>query len=1442
MERETLPPLDLVGPDGQRLVVRSLDADATVSTLAGRLGVPGLGTPEGPLPGDARLATLDAVRIGTRLLGRDGPVPGAAIDPVPAGAITGSAVASAGGRIPGAIGAPASPGPTTAVVEAAVVSGPAVTTWRGVVPGRHLVGRAPHAALRIDDPTVEAHHAVLVVGDGGEVDLVQLTGAVPIRREDGAGAMLSLRIGSSTVALRTAVGAHAGADSGSGVVPDEPAGRGSIAPHPSDPWRRMVWRAPWSAPVWDSAPISAPAPPSAVSRPPLTGLVGAGVTAAGAVVVANVMGNATFVLFAAMGVIASVATFAATLIGARRADRRARAAHDAELGEFVDAVQRVHRRRRDHHVATHPPLDVALAEVLGGGQRLWHRRPGDGALVATVGVGTCRWSPPVEVGEPRLLDPDLLVRIEGCGRVDDVAAPVSIRDGEALAIVGGIDAARSIARSIVVQLATWTGPADWRLVVVTADRRRWRWADWLPHGALAGRSVIEVIDGADVDLQEELDSVTSDVRTVLVTDAAHLFTSRTGPLRRFVSASGAASIVVVDAAATVPAICRRTLTLGSTGGASWSGHVPVADDAVGIRATGVSIDTADEVARRLACLVDPEDPHGPSDAVPVAVAFDDLVAPEAATAEAIAARWVAGGDDPAPRAPLGISAEGTVDIDLVRDGPHGLIAGTTGSGKSELLRTLVLSLAAHVGPEHLNLVLVDYKGGSTFDACADLPHTVGVVTDLDDGLAERALVSLEAELHRRERLLREVGAGDLTAYRAAGSRGPDGRAPIARLLVVIDEFAALAEELPTFLAALVGIAQRGRSLGVHLLLATQRPAGVVNDDIRANTDLRLALRSNDRADALDVVGDELPSRFPRHVPGRAVMRLGPDELVVFQAGRCSGRANPGGTGIVVERPDAPGRTIDAAPAGRIGPDDHRRSAAATGRLDVVETGPTTMEATVRAISDAALAGGAAAPHRPWVEPLPFPLDRREVAEGSAPPGGRGRHGPDPDPDPGTPAIGLVDDPEHQRRVPLRWSPGDGGVAVVGSVGSGATSTLIALASAACAARSPDELHLYVVDGRGDDGLGALATIAHCAGVVRTREHERLHRLLARVVTAIDLRTGLATDVGAEPDIVVVIDGHDAVRSSLGDLDRMATEELLRRVLDDGPAAGISLLIATDEVHGATLSKFPHRWILHLDDPAAARSIGLRAAPVGSGRPGRLRVLETGLEAQVARGAPGLAELASHDDDAGGPPPVVTLPDRVDGGDLDHRGRGSVGPDGSATMRIGIEADELATAVLTVPPGDHLLVVGAARTGVTTALERCVADWRPDDPTRRVVRVDRRHPVDGAAIVGSEGPTLVVVDDAHRVDDHDGALAAIVRGEHPRVTVFAGGRADGVRSSYGHWTREVARCRCGIVMTSRGDPDGDLLGVQLPRRSLIPARPGLAWIVDPGPQRQVQIAS
>ena len=270
---------------------------------------------------------------------------------------------------------------------------------------------------------------------------------------------------------------------------------------------------------------------------------------------------------------------------------------------------------------------------------------------------------------------------------------------------------------------------------------------------------------------------------------------------------------------------------------------------------------------------------------------------EPPTAAAIAARWRSGGRS--TFAIVGESYDGPFGIDIKKDGPHALIAGTTGSGKSELLQTIVASLAVANRPDELTFVLIDYKGGSAFAECAQLPHTVGMVTDLDPHQVARALGSLSAELTRREHILAAAGAKDIEAYQLLVDERQ--AQPLPRLVIVIDEFAAMSRELPDFITGLVNIAQRGRSLGIHLILATQRPSGVVSQDIRANTNLRIALRVTDPAESADVIGVPDAASIGQSTPGRAYVRLGHASIVPFQAGRIGGR-RPGAADGVTAKP------------------------------------------------------------------------------------------------------------------------------------------------------------------------------------------------------------------------------------------------------------------------------------------------------------------------------------------------------------------------------------------------------------------------------------------------------------------------------------------------------------------------------------------------------------
>jgi S-DNA-T family DNA segregation ATPase FtsK/SpoIIIE len=283
--------------------------------------------------------------------------------------------------------------------------------------------------------------------------------------------------------------------------------------------------------------------------------------------------------------------------------------------------------------------------------------------------------------------------------------------------------------------------------------------------------------------------------------------------------------------------------LAATAGATADLVVELGTDAAGrvVHASGPATACAVRAFRPAFLTVEA---HGAAIAQGGPTALVDLLAQPAAGG--LAARFLVGADGP-------------VDLDLVRDGPHAVVGGTTGSGKSALLTAWILALAAAHPPERLVLLLVDCKGGATFDPLAALPHVAGVVTDLDAEATHRAVASLAAELRRREQTLRDAGAADV-----AGTGLP-------RLVVVVDEYRALVERAPGLAALFGDLASRGRSLGVHLVLCTQRPAGSIRDEVLANCPIRISLRVHDAADSRALIGSDAAAHLGREPLGGAIL-------------------------------------------------------------------------------------------------------------------------------------------------------------------------------------------------------------------------------------------------------------------------------------------------------------------------------------------------------------------------------------------------------------------------------------------------------------------------------------------------------------------------------------------------------------------------------------------
>ena len=1265
-----------------------------------------------------------------------------------------------------------------------------------------------------------------------------------------------ITIGASRLRLRRATPAAAAV------------GPAPLSPLRGDPWRRTLHRTPRTLGSWDPAPIDVPVGGSSSSGSG-GGLLAAVLSIVGGIAVALVMHNPMFLVFSGVGFLAALGN----RLGGRLSDRKQRKLQAGDVrrerARFADEVSSQQAAYVAHQRARATTVDVTLTAVKQMNAGVWCRRAVhvDGFSV-TLGWGAVSWDVSVGPGQ-RSAEADAIVR--RAERLDDQPVSVLLGPDQSLAVVGTWAAA--VARSVIVQLATWTGPADWRLVVVAADVTPWDWCGWLPHAspgarADAGPAIVAADDAAGLaDVLGRLDD--TDHRHVLVvTDRPELLATRTGPLRRFLgSAASVAVIAVVDDGGSVPSMCGSVLEVGSLGQARWCPDTSAATNSSTLHAAGITLADADEAARRLARLHDPEDPFEAPAAAPAALSLSQLFTRCRLGAIddpiTIAAGWRAGREGDCgdrrrgvgrPRAAIGLTTDGVVEVDLVRDGPHALIAGTTGSGKSELLRTLVVALAARCSPDDLTFVLIDYKGGSTFDACADLPHTVGVVTDLDDHLAERALISLDAEVRRRERLLRGSGADDLEAFRESR---PDFALP--RVVVIVDEFAALAAELPDFLSALIGIAQRGRSLGIHLVLATQRPGGVVSDEIRTNTNLRIALRVQDRSDAVDVVGDPEPSLFARSTPGRAMLRLGPGETIVFQTAHSSGPHQPVDDGVprVLRRGTVPAGGRAHCVGGEREADGVDLGAHRPARADAAGSAKETSELVVltRSIRSAASLCEIAPPFRPWLEPLGESLGPLDLALGDELPSR-------------SDAVGLVDDPAGQRRLPLTWTRSDGNLALIGSFGTGTSTALRSVLITA-----GGEPHVYIIDARGDGGVAELGGLPSCGAVVGVHDVERRNRLLRLLADEVGRRQSDPSVLSGARPILLAIDGLPALHAALGGQADLDDHARLVRVLADGVAVGLSTIATMERPAGipsSMLSSFGQRWLFHLDDPSDAQGVGVRANAAPPAIPGRILVVGSRLEAQVAilpMPAPATA-ATGQPVGPGSPMTIGTLPEHVAAATLPATLGGAAG---STPLVLGLDFASLEPTAMDVPDGEHTIILGPARSGRSTALIRSIAAWRAAHPAGTViVRCPRgTSPVlawvsahapdalvaaDDAAIVAAVCDTagnepiagdvrvLVAIDDAERVDDATGALLGVVGNRHANVMVVAAGRPDTLRTMYGHWTAVVRRSRIGVVMTNGGECDGELLGELLPRRTPVRPRAGLGWLFDNGGRRLVQVAS
>ncbi|MEV6316491.1 type VII secretion protein EccCa [Streptomyces sp. NPDC051776] len=921
------------------------------------------------------------------------------------------------------------------------------------------------------------------------------------------------------------------------------------------------------------------------------------------------------------------------------------------LAQTRRTVLRTARLQRDAQMYLHPAPEQLWA-LVAEGSRVWERRVGDDDFgQVRIGLGSQQLASPLVAPETAPVD-ELEPLTAGAvqqflnthSTLDGLPMAVSLRAFYHLTVSGEPESVRSSVRAMVGSLASLHSPDD--LVIAIATGRRaashWEWVKWLPHvqasGEPDGAGSRRLITG-DVRELEELLAGRLEGRPrfqaggLPVLDQPHIVvvldSEAMPPAAALAAAEGLQGVTIIEVVTgentgarggLSVVVDRETLRLESGHGLVYDGTPD-----------RLSYEAAEALARQLAPL---HMASGSDDDEPLLanLEFTDLLNLGDAASVDVSRTWRPRSQAERLRVPIGVGEDGTpVMLDLKEAaqegmGPHGLCVGATGSGKSELLRTLVLGLAVTHSSETLNFVLADFKGGATFAGMSRMPHVAAVITNLADDLTlvDRMGDSIRGELNRRQEMLRDAGnyanIHDYEKARAAGA----ALQPIPSLVLVIDEFSELLTAKPDFIEMFVQIGRIGRSLGVHLLLASQRLEEGRLRGLETYLSYRVGLRTFSAAESRAALGVPDAYTLP-NVPGSGYLKYGTDEMVRFKAAYVSGvhrtgsrqGASTGGALPVARRPvpftAAPVPVQYVRPDTQVAVPDARRpetDALADTVLDVI----------VRRLE-----GRGVAAHQVWLPPLDNPPSLDELLPGLAGVNGRGLTQPGYE---GAGRLvvplGVVDKPYEQRRDTLYrdFSGAAGHMQIIGGPQSGKSTLLRTLIAAFALTHTPHEVQFYGMD-FGGGGMASVAGLPHVGGVASRLDPERVRRTVAEVYGILARREEYFRSAGIDSigtyrrlrargdisveeqpwgDVFLLIDGWGNFRTEYEGL-----EHLVLDIATRGLGYGIHVVLTASrsmEVRANLKDHLMNRLELRLGDTMDSELDRKVAANVPAGVPGR----------------------------------------------------------------------------------------------------------------------------------------------------------------------------------------------------------------------------------------------
>ncbi|WP_242530462.1 type VII secretion protein EccCa [Nocardioides aromaticivorans] len=1040
------------------------------------------------------------------------------------------------------------------------------------------------------------------------------------------------------------------------------------------------------------------------------------------------------------------------------------------------------------------PDPTALPSLAEDRSRVWERSSADPAFLQ-VRYGVCAQPLALELVPPEGapiddVDPasaSALHRLLVVHRLQpDLPASIDLRAFDRIEVCGGEEEARSMARALLTSATTFQSPENLQVAVLATDATlaHWDWVKWLPHAhsqhhndavgpaRMVTTSLTDLAGMLPPDLSERprfgADERPAIPHIVLITDGAEL-----PPGNHVIPPDGLHGVTVIDLPAHWGELDSPTaLRLELADRPTADGGVPLMavrlrTDPVRAKGDQCSIATAEALARRLTPLFTPSAGAAVGDDtvdITAPTDFMDLLGLGDVFAFDPDAAWRSRPARDRLRVPIGVGdSAAPIHLDIKESaqqgmGPHGLVIGATGSGKSEFLRTLVLGLAMTHSPEQLNMVLVDFKGGATFAGMSEMPHVSAVITNLSQELTlvDRMQDALSGEMVRRQELLREAGnfasIRDYEKARTSGDPATAQLSPLPSLFIVVDEFSEMLTAKPEFIDLFVAIGRLGRSLGLHLLLASQRLEEGRLRGLESHLSYRIGLRTFSAQESRAVLGVPDAYELPA-VPGLGYLKPDPTQLTRFKAAYVSG---PPETGRRRVTRDGGGKVVGILPFtisevqtfDDPGVDDSDAS-------DATPSPQSGESASLLDIAVARMEGRGLAAHQVWLPPLDEPDTLNQLMPDLA------AH-----PDLGlvslrwrqagglTIPIGTVDRPREQRRdtLTISLSGAAGHVGVVGGPRSGKSTLLRTIVTSLALTSTPLESQFYVLD-FGGGTFAPLSALPHVAGVGSRSEPEVVRRILAEVRGIVDRREAYFRQHGIDSietyrsrrtqgraddgygDVFLVIDGWGTLRSDFDDLE-LEIQQLAGR----GLTFGLHIVTSSTrwpDFRAAMRDLIGTKLELRLGDPIDSEIDRKVAALVPANRPGRglvpgklhflgglPRIDSDPSAATLGDGVDNLISAVAKAWRGPAGPKLRLLPDRIS---LDEvRALAATPP--ARGLLLAINEKELAPVAFDVDAEPHLLLFGDGKSGKSNFLRTyCQEIMRTRTPAEaQIVVVDYRR--------------------------------------------------------------------------------------------------------------------